>query len=171
MQFDVLFQELEHGAGMIQALLADVTPVEARIKPSPEAWSVLEVICHLVDEERRDFRQHLDRLLQPPERPCPLQEMATSPYNERDLTVALNEFLEERRRSLVWLRALPTPNWDTAYDLSFGPSDEKLRVSAGDMLSAWVAHDNLHMRQLVELRRARLLRLTEPYDVRYAGGW
>jgi len=39
------------------------------------------------------------------------------------------------------------------------------------MLSAWAAHDNLHTRQLVELRRGRILRITEPYHVEYAGDW
>ncbi len=44
-------------------------------------------------------------------------------------------------------------------------------MKAGELLAAWVAHDNLHMRQLVELRRARLVNLTAPYDVSYAGEW
>ncbi len=39
------------------------------------------------------------------------------------------------------------------------------------MFSAWVDHDNLHIRQLVELRQARIVRLAEPYDVSYAGEW
>lgn len=39
------------------------------------------------------------------------------------------------------------------------------------MFADWVAHDNLHTRQLVELRRHRLLNLTAPYDVGYAGDW
>jgi hypothetical protein len=44
-------------------------------------------------------------------------------------------------------------------------------MKAGDMLSSWVAHDNLHMRQLVELRRSRIVVITEPYDIQYAGDW
>jgi len=71
----------------------------------------------------------------------------------------------------VWLKALTSPDWNLAITLTFGPSEEKLRVMAGDMLAAWLAHDNLHMRQLVELRRARLVHLSEPYDVQYAGRW
>jgi hypothetical protein len=44
-------------------------------------------------------------------------------------------------------------------------------MKAGEMLSCWVAHDNLHMRQLVELRRSRLENLTAPYYLGYAGEW
>ena len=44
-------------------------------------------------------------------------------------------------------------------------------LKAGDMLSSWVAHDHLHTRQLVELRRQRVLQLAQPYDVHYAGDW
>ena len=39
------------------------------------------------------------------------------------------------------------------------------------MLSAWVEHDVLHMRQLVELRHEHVLRITKPYQVKYAGEW
>ncbi len=52
MQFEVLYQELARGLDIIRALVADVTLEEARIRPTSEAWSILEVICHLYDEER-----------------------------------------------------------------------------------------------------------------------
>ena len=48
---------------MIRALLAGVEPEAARLKPNTESWSILEVVCHLYDEEREDFREHLDFIL------------------------------------------------------------------------------------------------------------
>jgi hypothetical protein len=51
------------------------------------------------------------------------------------------------------------------YQASFGP------ISAGDLAASWAAHDLLHIRQLVELRRARLLALTAPHRTEYAGDW
>ena len=86
-------------------------------------------------------------------------------YNERDLAEMLDRFAAERARSLAWLKGLSTPDWDTEYTNEFGS------LKAGDMLVAWAAHDNLHMRQLVELRRARIVGLAAPYDVEYAGQW
>ena len=61
-----LTRELELGTGMVTALLDGVSAEEARFKPTPETWSMLEVLCHLYDEEREDFRQRLDILLHRP---------------------------------------------------------------------------------------------------------
>lgn len=44
-------------------------------------------------------------------------------------------------------------------------------MSAGDMFASWVAHDNLHIRQLTELRRARIARISKPHHIQYAGEW
>jgi hypothetical protein len=178
MQFDVIYQELARGAVMIPALVSGVTTEEARVRPSPEAWSVLEVVCHLLDEERYDFKVRLDYVLHKPDQPWPPIDppgwVTAHHYIERDLAQVLDEFLEERGRSLAWLKSLsasqPSPDWDAAVEAVFGPS-ERIRIRAGDMLVAWAAHDVLHMRQLVELRYARLLRLAEPYNEMYAGGW
>jgi hypothetical protein len=86
-------------------------------------------------------------------------------YNERDLGESLQNFLAAREESLVWLRGLSSPNWDAAYDAPFG------RITAGDIFAAWVAHDLLHIRQLVELHWAYTVMKAEPYGVRYAGDW
>ena len=58
-----------------------------------------------------------------------------------------------------------TPDWEADYDAPFG------RIAAGDMFAAWVAHDLLHMRQLVELHWAYTMVKVDPYRVRYAGTW
>ena len=63
MEFNALYQELQYSTAMIRALLAGVEPAAARRKPSAESWSILEVVCHLYDEEREDFREHLDFIL------------------------------------------------------------------------------------------------------------
>jgi hypothetical protein len=169
MQFENLYQELSHGAEIIQSLVAGIHPEEARTRPSPDSWSVLEVVCHLYDEEREDFRQRLDIILHRPEEKWPPIDpvgwVTARSYNQRELAEMLNNFAAERRKSLVWLGSLDTPDWEAVYPASFGP------IKAGDMLASWVAHDNLHTRQLVELRRSRILTITDPYTVRYAGEW
>ncbi len=63
MEFQKLYQELTQSAEMIQALLAGISQEEAQVKPNQDSWSILEVICHLYDEEREDFREHLDFIL------------------------------------------------------------------------------------------------------------
>ena len=66
MEFSTLYQELQNSTEMIRALLAGVSQEAARLKPSAESWSILEVVCHLYDEEREDFREHLDFHSSPP---------------------------------------------------------------------------------------------------------
>lgn len=169
MEFETLYHDLAHGADIIRALVMGVTQAEAQVKPTPESWSILEVVCHLGDEEREDFRQRVDFMLNRPGEPWPPIHpgawVTERKYNARDLEQSLNDFLAERAKSLVFLKGLAAANWNTSTVTPFGER------KAGDLLCSWVAHDNLHMRQLVELRRVRLQKITEPYDIRYAGEW
>jgi hypothetical protein len=161
--------ELAQNARRIQALVEAAPQSEACIRPAPGSWSILEVIAHLLDEEREDFRVILKLILrgEGPGWPDldPRGWVESRQYNQRELRETLNAFLHERETSLVWLDGLSGADWDTAYPAPFGT------VQAGDILAAWVAHDLLHMRQLVELHWARVIRLSEPYSVAYAGEW
>jgi hypothetical protein len=169
MQFEILYEELAHNIEIVRQLVTGNSQAEARFKPNSESWSILEVVCHLYDEEQEDFRQRLDIILHSPDAKWPPIDpggwVTLRKYNERDLGEMRENWVAERNRSLTWLRGLSTSNWDVEYPAAFGP------IRAGDMLASWAAHDNLHIRQLVELRRARVMKITEPYDVRYAGEW
>jgi hypothetical protein len=170
MEAEKLINELQLSAEMILALLAGITPEEARFKFNPEAWSMLEVLCHLLDEERYDFRKRLDILLHRPgdkwEPIDPQGWVSSQKYNEQDLQNSITAFIAERQKSLEWLKSLKTPNFEQDALAPWGSP-----IKAGDMLAAWVAHDNLHIRQLVELRRAHIENITMPYQTGYAGDW
>jgi hypothetical protein len=169
MEFDVLYRELAQGSEILRQLVSGVSQAEARLRPAPESWSILEVVCHLYDEEREDFRAHLDLVLHHPDGIWsaidPQGWVTVRNYNERDLGEMLEAFVAERQRSLAWLRGLEAPNWEAQFSNEYGS------IRAGDVLCAWAAHDNLHTRQLVELRRARVELISAPYEVRYAGDW
>ena len=169
MQSETLVQELMYSTAMIRALVAGLTTDEARVKPNPESWSVLEVVCHLHDVEREDFRFHLDSILHRPTEEWPAinpgEWITGRGYNQRDLADMLDNFLAEREKSLAWLKSLSAPDWQSEH------TDEGGSISAAEMFAAWVAHDNLHIRQLVELRRSRIVNLTAPIDIGYAGQW
>lgn len=169
MDFDRLYAELETNAETIAALVKGISQAEAQVKPAPESWSILEVICHLYDEEINDFRPRLDIILHRPTEPfAPNDSQAwvtERKYNERDLSEMLENFLAERVRSLDWLTDLSGANWDASYTTPWRT------MTAGDMFTSWVAHDTLHMRQLVELRHDLIVRLSQPYDTAYAGDW
>lgn len=153
----------------IAALVDGLTTEQARLKPAPDAWSVLEVINHLYDEEIHDFRSHLDFILHPQGKewqPINPQAWVTErKYNERELGPSLENFLQERAKSLTWLDSLGDADWNISHTSKFGS------MRAGDMFAAWVAHDGLHMRQLVELHRFLVERAAQPYEIGYAGEW
>ena len=169
MEFRTLYQELQNSTEMIRALLLGITEADARVKPSPESWSILEVVCHLYDIEREDFREHLDFILHRQQDEYhvidPQAWITERNYNEQDFVEMQSKFFAERRKSLDWLKEISAADWEITYTSEYGS------VSAGEMFSCWVAHDNLHLRQLVELRRARIERITEPYPIEYAGDW
>ena len=150
-------------------LAEDLSLEQARWKPDEKSWSVLEVMSHLVDEEVLDFRRHLDHLLHTPTAPWPEIDpqgwVTAKRYNERQLDETLAAFAAEREASLKWLDTLNDPNLDSAAPMPWGS------LSAGDMLASWLAHDLLHLRQLIELRYALTEKGCAPYDVEYAGGW
>src|SRR5688572_33365791 len=156
-------------AQALKQLASGVSLEQSRWKPEPDSWSILEVINHLADEERDDFRTRLKHILdQTPGLPPDIDPdgwVASRQYNQRDPDQSLAQFLQERETSLAWLRTLAEPDLDAAYQSPFG------RLTAGDMLFSWVAHDILHLRQLVELRYAYLKQQAQPYNIRYAGEW
>lgn len=169
MEFTVLYQELFNSTEMIRALLAGVGQEEAQFKPSPGRWSILEVVCHLYDEEREDFREHLDFILHRQHEVwhpiSPSAWVKLRKYNEKNFKTMQRKFFTERKKSLAWLKSLKNADWNTPYTSKFGS------MKAGAMFASWVAHDNLHIRQLTELRRTRIEKITKPYKIGYAGDW
>ena len=160
---------LAANARAIAALVEAVSPEQAAWKPSPADWSMLETLCHLADEERLDFRARLELCLRDPALPWPPIDPAgwvtERAYNRREPAAALADFQAERAQSLAWLAGLAAPDWRRT-------AVRPIRsLSAGDLMASWLAHDLLHLRQLVELQRAWLAREADPFDIGYAGDW
>jgi hypothetical protein len=169
MRLDTVRDQLARGGEIVAALVAGVSASEARVRPAPDAWSILEVLAHLRDEEQEDFRPRLDVVLHRPEatwtRIDPAAWVVERRYNEGDLAETLLAFRAAREQSLAWLGGLAAPDWSREYRAPFGA------ITAGDLLASWAAHDLLHARQLLELRRARLLTEAAPHRTQYAGDW
>jgi len=161
--------QLQKQGQMIMALINGLNGQEFCWKPNPESWSVLEVLGHLVDEEELDFRCHLDHILHTPDQPWPeidpMGWVTERRYNEQDPDVQLINFSTAREQSIIWLASLPQPNFNASITLPWGA------LTAGDMLASWLAHDLLHLRQLVELRYAITAEACLPYRLDYAGKW
>ena len=165
-----LIAQMSQQAEMIWQFAKDMPAEQARWRPHQKAWSLLEVINHLADEEREDFRPRLGIILaQIPDakwKPIdPMGWVTERHYNERDLPASIDDFLAEREQSLSWLGRLEQPNWQLSYPAPWG------EMPAGDMLTAWVAHDLLHLRQMVELHYLYLSQTAHPFSPKYAGPW
>lgn len=170
MEKDFLIDQLERNSARICALAEGVSEQQARWKPDSASWSILEVVNHLYDEERLDFRVRLNLILYAPAEEWPpidpMGWVTARAYNERELGPSLQNFLAERAASLAWLHSLGQPDWNASAPAPWGGN-----ITAGDMFSAWAAHDLLHLRQLVELQRSYLVAAAKPYSVEYAGEW
>lgn len=163
-------RRLVASADALTALVEDVADDEARWRSAPAKWSINEIFGHLVDEERYDFRQRLQLLLEDPARPWPPIDpegwVREKNFNDRALADLSAEFLSERQRSVTWLETLQSASWTHAYR---HPTAGML--TAAVLLHAWAAHDLLHIRQILAVRHARLSALIAPDHTDYAGRW
>jgi hypothetical protein len=164
-----LKRQLALNRDRIAALARGVLEDQARWKPDPDSWSILEVVSHLADEEEFDFPVRLKIILESPEKSWPEIDpegwVTERRYNKGDLYGTLNRFMDLRNQSLIWLDSVKNPDWDSLYQASFG------EIAAGDMFLAWTSHDLLHLRQLVELHRDYLVNRGLPWKPDYAGSW
>ena len=168
MDLDEARSRLAVGVDAIECFVAGIDDEEAAYRPSQDAWSVLDVLGHLLDEESADFRTRIRATLQDPEGPWPPLDPDSAVTAARRRSVSartlVERFREERAVSLAWLATLDAPDLDRAHD-----ADARSH-RAGDLLAAWVAHDLVHLRQLTGVRLAWWTRRAAPYEVRYAEG-
>ncbi len=168
---DWITGELERHSDIYRFYLGGLTPEEYHWRPAPDKWSLLEIVCHLYDEEREDFRARVRHVLETPEAQMPGIDppgwVSERRYAEQDFDEKLEQFLTEREQSVAWLRALEDnePAWDNEYD-----HPQLGILTAAQLLANWLAHDYFHFRQITRLRYQYLHERTGQ-DLSYAGAW
>lgn len=169
-----LIRSLAVTGDAIAAAVAGVDEAAGKWRPPSGAWSIVEIVNHLADEEVEDFRTRLRLTLEDPARDWPGIDPEGAArernYHERDLATSLARFRAARTDSLDWLRTLPggeDPAW--AHEKThpkFPP------IKAGDLLASWAAHDLLHLRQIAKRRYEFVREVAAPgFHVGYAGAW
>ena len=170
MDVDFFIKRLTDNQKVIVDLVSPVSEDQMRWKPSSGTWSLLEVINHLYDEERDDFRRRLEFTFHRPGEPWPPIDpeawVVEREYNTRDPRESLDLFCTERGQSLSWIADHRDEDWNTAHE---HPNLGVMR--AGDLLASWMAHDYLHIRQLARLHYLYGESRSRPYSPAYAGGW
>lgn len=155
----------------LQAAASIASQADLRWKPAPDQWSILEVCCHLLDEEREDFRIRAELTLRDPALEWPKLDLESVAerrgYNLRDPDRTMTEFASARAENIAWLDSLAgDADWSrTKAHPRFGP------LSAGMLLASWAAHDALHLRQMAKRLHGLAARDAGPYVVQYAGEW
>jgi hypothetical protein len=161
---------LERFADVLPAVVAGMSPQDARWRPGDGSWSVLEIVRHLADEEVEDFRRRVQLTLRDPGAAWPPIDpegwAVERRYNEGRLDEAVERFVAARRESVAWLRGLRGPAWSNAYEHpKLGP------LRAGEVFTAWAAHDALHLRQIAKRLYQMADRDGGEYGPGYAGAW
>lgn len=169
MKPEMVFDSLERNEAVFKALL-DKQPEELQTwRSAPDKWCLLEIVCHLFDEEREDFRARLRHVLAAPDQPLPPSDpvgwIKERNYMGQDYEQKLQDFLEQRRQSVAWLRSLQNPAWGNAFQhKTHGP------LRAQMFLENWLEHDYLHIRQILNLKHEYLAQSTDEVLL-YAGEW
>ena len=170
MNYDYIIKKLEVNSAVFKSILENIPDEQVRWKPSPEKWSLLEVINHLYDEEREDFRQRIKNIFIDPLKVWasidPVKWVTDKEYDKREMKASLDNFLAERNKSVEWLKNLASPDWKAAY------KHPKLgEISAEKLLANWLAHDYLHIRQITFLQYSYLSHKAPSISLDYAGNW
>ncbi len=164
-----IINELARNGSVFHQLLTGVPADVYKWRPSPDKWCLLEIVSHLYDEEREDFRARVKSVLENPGESLkpidPVGWVQSRHYMEQDYEDRLAEFLNERESSVEWLSSLRDPVWQNAYQHpTFG------EMTADMLLANWLAHDYLHIRQIVRTKRL-YLQFTAEQNLDYAGSW
>jgi hypothetical protein len=169
MNADYIVSQLESNAGVFREMFNNIPPEMIHWKSKPDKWNILEISCHLYDEEREDFRTRVKQVMENPAEPFPkidpVDWVVSRNYNSKDFIKVVADFLNERSESVMWLKSLKNPPLSNAYHHpKFGP------LSGIFLLSNWLAHDYLHFRQITKLKYD-YLETVSGESLQYAGSW
>jgi hypothetical protein len=139
---------LERTPAVLRALLEGLPEAWTHRNEGPDTWSPFDVVGHLVDGEERDWmvrarvilEQGTARTFEPFDRFRHLRRNVGEPLGE-----LLDQFAGLRAGNLRELEALElTPE----RLLVEGTHPELGRVTLGQLLATWVAHDASHLAQI-----------------------
>lgn len=166
---DFVIAELERHIKVFESLLLNIPKELLFFRQEEDSWCLLEITCHLLDEEIYDFRARVKHALETPTNKLKPISPKTWPldhdYLDKDFQKVLEQFLEERTNSIIWLKGLKNVQWD---NVVLHPDLGKLHAII--FLENWLAHDYLHIRQINKIKRFYLSQVSDD-DLSYAGIW
>ena len=99
-----IIDQLKANLRTFTCLLENCTEQQIKYRPDPLQWCLLEVVCHLADEEVLDFRTRCLQTLQDPKVKWPAIDpqgwVASRKYMDQNFSTKVAEFLLERKNSI-----------------------------------------------------------------------
>jgi hypothetical protein len=143
---------LEATPAILRGLMTEISDEDARWKPSPDRFSIAEVLAHLSHSEGHCYRARLDRFLaeERPEFESDDAQFHLHLYRDADPEDAFDHFEEQRETNVEFLRDLPEGSGERV-----AMHREVGLITLAQMLNEWSLHDLGHVRQVAELVRAR----------------
>jgi hypothetical protein len=142
----ILIESMQSTPRDLARLLRPVSAAQALRRPAPDAWCILEVVAHLAYVET----PYLERLQRVLAEDNPTVASIGDPGGHdlsRPLEEHLRDFVERRAATVAFLQGLRQADWGrTLVHPVYGPG--RLR----DHVQIFVAHDNEHLEQIVQLR-------------------
>ena len=136
---------------VLRAWLAGLPDSWTAVNEGPETWSPFDIVGHLIHGERTDWIPRVELLLaQGESRPfTPFDRFAQFQDSQgKSLSQLLDTFAQLRRSNLARLESLQL----TPADLERrGLHPELGRVTLGQLLATWVAHDLNHLGQIARV--------------------
>ncbi len=170
MDHSYIIRQLAANRPAFAAVLSGIEREIQNWRPEPGHWNILEITCHLADEEAEDFRQRVLLTLEDPTLTWPAIHpenwVNDRGYAEQNYQEQAARFLKERDNSIEALGSLKSPNWSNTYH-----HPELGALSAGQLLANWLAHDYHHLRQMTRIRYAYLRHASDDVSLHYAGTW
>jgi uncharacterized damage-inducible protein DinB len=147
-----LIESYVEGAASVRRAVSGLTRDQLVARPIAGTWSILEVVCHLVDSEQA-WCHRMKRVIAEP-RPLVIgydesRFAGAIDYQERDLESELHLLEEMRRQMAQILRKVPDAAWSFT-----GVHNERGLMTLEDMLRAEAEHIPHHLGFVAEKRKA-----------------
>jgi hypothetical protein len=142
---------LERTPAVLKALLANMDDEWIVNNEGPETFSPFDVMGHLVNGEKTDWRPRITMILEYGNSKTFVSFDRFAQYEEskgKTLQQLLDEFEELRNKNMKWFRSLSI----SEADLDKKGSHSVLgQVTLRNLLSTWVIHDLTHIAQITRV--------------------
>ena len=143
-----LLPGLEFGPRIVERLVAQIPASRHDEKTNPNRFTLREAIAHLADWEPI-LRERIERAVAQPDSPVEGmdEEVRAQDQNYRswDMARSLEIFVQERAKTIAYLRGLSPEDWEKAI-----VHNEKGRQTVADQANQLLGHDLYHIDHLTE---------------------